>query len=725
MKQLITPYFLIQLMFWVSLLVITSTKSSAQFWGDELDSIEQARLKKRSVLQANSPVQERVDDKINERRLLMLGYEWWDIPTDLEQSRIDKAINSRYTPYNTTLENSNWRNKVGVFYRSDNKISPKQNLTVMGWHPYWKGDTYKTYNYRLLTHLAYYGYEVNPFTGGYSSFNAIYEFVDTDLVQTAHLDSCKVLLTVSIRGYKDNSIFFTSESDVQNNLIDSLRSILIRSGADGIDLNFEGVPIEQKDNFIQFVKELSFAVREDNNNYVISMSVPIYDKDNVYDLPQLKPWIDLFVVNSFNFHIKPTELKEGPLAPLIAKDAPIRGTVCLYKLYTTLDQLLAVPFDITSVILEHTGAYEKKLRDSLNYYIKRTYRNLEYKSYDITDILNVIKRTKDQDGRYLREYPGIKRLLAKTNCIGMLSKEGQAAKQDKGTGFFIFKPKKDTLVFKELDLFRNIAVHGEVDSQQIDLHSLAEQYREKIGHDHMTSLVLGLAYHGAVWYVDRSGKKDFEGYMPYSEILRLIERGRASIDYDKGTHSLKAMVRDSLGGVYRIYFDNSTSLGQKFDFAIDQGFGGVGLWALGADYAHTDLWSTIEESFVTRRIWDEEKGDYTKITIEKENKIEYTIQYLFKRFSNLIFATLFFITIFICISFGFSVLDWKVRDVLFYSGAFRIFYLVIFTIVILVLGNWMNWFQNGMVTFAIGTGLGLLLTWVASNLVDTRHKELP
>ncbi|BDS14006.1 glycosyl hydrolase family 18 protein [Aureispira anguillae] len=725
MKQSIITYSFAQLIFWCWLVVLAPLDLCAQLWGDDLDSIEQARITKRRSLQANSPIQERVDDKINERRLLMLAYEWWEVPTDIEQRRIDKALDSRYESYNTSLENSDWRNKVGVFYRSNNKISPKQNLTVLGWHPYWKGDTYKTYNYRLLTHLAYYGYEVNPFTGGYSNFEAIYDFIDSDLIMTAHLDSCKVLLTVSNRGYANNEIFFTSEPDVQRNLIDSLKSILIRSGADGIDLNFEEVPISQKDNFIAFVKELSFAIREDNNDYVISMSVPIYDKDNVYDLPKLKPWIDLFVISSFNFHIKPTELQEGPLSPLVTKDASIRGTVCLYQLYTTLDQLLAVPYNITSVVLEHDQVYETRLKDSLNYYIQRTYKNLEYKPYDITDVLNTIKITKDEDGRPLWQSPQINRLLRRTNCVGMLSQESSATKENEGVGFFIFSPKRDTLIFKELDLFENIAVQADVDSQQVDLNVLVDYYKEKIGNDHVSSLVLGLPYHGAVWYKDRTGEKDFEGYMPYSEILRLAEKGRASIDYDKATHSMEATVRDSLGGVYKIYFDNSTSLGRKFDFAIDEGLGGVGLWALGADYAHVDLWSTIEESFVTRRVWNEDKRNYGRITIDKENKVEYTILYLLKRFSNLIFATLFLITIFICISFGFSVLDWKVRDVLFYSGAFRIFYLVVFTIVILVLGNWMGWFQNKMITFAIGTGLGLLLTWVASNIVENRHKELP
>lgn len=711
-------------LFFIALSFEAISQSSPLF-RDELDSIESARLDRRRPLQATPPMQERVDEKINEQRLLMLAYEWWGIPTDREQSRIDKAVNSRYEPYNTSLENSAWRNKVGKFYRSTGNIDPKQNLTIMGWHPYWEGDTYKTYNYRLLTHLAYFGYEVNPFTGGYSNFQAIYDFTDSDLIMTAHLDTCKVLLTVSNRGEENNDIFFTSEPEVQTNLIDSVISILARSGADGVDLNFEDVPSNQKNNFIDFVKELSFAVREADHNYVISMSVPIYDKDNVYDLPQLKPWVDLFVIGSFNFHIQPTQLHEGPLTPLTDKDASIRATICLYEMYTTLDELLAVPYSISEVTLLHDLDYEARLRDSLNYYIRRTYDNLEYEPYDITDVLNTIKITRDADGRPLWQTPAISRILRKTNCIGMLSQLVEAEKKSEDIDFFLFEPKRDTLIFREYDLFRNIAVQAEVDSHSLDLNKLIDHYKDKIGNDHYGSLVLGVAYHGAVWYKDRAGNKDFEGYMPYSEILRLAERGRASIDYDKATHSLEATVRDSLGGVYKIYFDNSTSLGRKFDFAVNQELGGIGIWALGGDYAHTDLWATIERSFVDKRVWNEDKGVYTQVTIDKENKISYTIQYLLRRYRNLIFATLFFVTIFICISFAFSVLDWKVRDILFYSGSFRIFYLVVFTVALLLIGNWMAWFQNKMITFAIGTTLGLLLTWVASNIVDTRHKELP
>jgi hypothetical protein len=711
--------------------------ANAQLFGDQLDSLEQQRLDNIKVLQAKPLIQNKVDYKIDQQRLLMLSQEWFGIPTYTEQKKIENALESKYLPYNTSLENPAWLNKNGVFYRNKPGVYRKQSASlmsknsklsapiVMGWHPYWEGGSYKTYNYKLLTHLAFYGYEVNPFTGGYKNFEAINDFVHNEIIMTAHLDSCKVLLTVSCRGFDENEIFFTSEPEVQQNLIDSLRYLLQITGADGVDLNFEDVPLNYKAHFLGFVEALSFGLREDDFDNVISMTLPLYDEDNVFDLEKLQPWVDFFVISGHDFHIQPTELKEGPLSPLLSKDASIRGTQFLYQVYTTLDKLLASPYDISDVILEQSPEYEKKLIDSLNYQIRWIYRNLEYKPFDLTDVLNTIKITKDHTGRPMWMTPAINRLLRRTNCIGVLSKKYDAARKNEQVGFFIFEPKKDSLVLKELDLFENITVVSEVDSQMFDLNALVQVYKNRIGSNHASSLVLGLTYNGAVWYKGRGLDKKFDGYMPYSEIIRLAERGRASIVYDKATHSLEATVRDSLGGVYKIYFDNSTSLGRKFDFAASEDLGGVGIWPLGADYAHTDLWSTIEASFYDKKVWNADKSTYQSVKVDKANKVGYTLLYLLKRFSALIFATLIFIAIFICISFGFSILDWKVRDVLFYSGAFRIFYLILFTIVLLILGNTFNWFQNKALTFAIGTGLGLLLTWIASNLVQNNHQKLP
>ena len=134
-----------------------------------------------------------------------------------------------------------------------------------------------------------------------------------------------------------------------------------------------------------------------------------------------------------------------------------------------------------------------------------------------------------------------------------------------------------------------------------------------------------------------------------------------------------ATISDSIGPYREIFFDNSTSLALKIEKAFDKKLGGVAVWALSYDHGYTELWSTLEEQIAARTEWNPETEQTEPFKIAKSNKIHYTISYQMKRNSNLIFATLVFIAIFMAIGFIFSLLDWRVRDVMFYSGAFRIF----------------------------------------------------
>lgn len=44
---------------------------------------------------------------------------------------------------------------------------------------------------------------------------------------------------------------------------------------------------------------------------------------------------------------------------------------------------------------------------------------------------------------------------------------------------------------------------------------------------------------------------------------------------------------------HQVWFDNATSLGLKYDLALDHGLQGVGMWALNYDGARTELWDLI------------------------------------------------------------------------------------------------------------------------------------
>ncbi|MCP4442089.1 MAG: hypothetical protein GY810_24530 [Aureispira sp.] len=708
-----------------------STLSIAQY-DDPVDSnsvafqqelARQLRLQKLDKIKANDSIQSRVDAEVNKHRLEMLTREWWGLPTMREAARLDKARYERYDEYMEPLGlNKNRSNPIR--YRGRSGIEDEQNLIVMGWHPHWQGDAYKTYNYKLLTHIAFHSYEVNPFTGSYNNFQAIYDFKYGDLIPTAHLDTCNVLLTVSSHGMMNNEIFFTSEPIVQDNLIDSLLSIVLSADADGIDINFEEVPVEYKLDFIKFVKELSFAMRETNSNYTITMTVPMHDPNNVYDLEALAAWVDYFVITGYNFHITESGLKKGPMAPLLAKDANVRGTHFRHIETMTLDSLLRVPYTIQNIVVLHSEEHIKLLTDSLHRYIQQLAASTtdDYNEYDLAEMLRVIRLSDTRRGDPLMNHPTIEGILRRTWCEVELLKDFKPGEPVK---FFLFKPKWNVFDVKERDLFQRITtVTSKVDSSMFDLRALVEEYKKEIGEGYEASLIMALPYHGAVWNI-RGEKDEFEGYLPYSEVRHLISVKRAKLYYDKATQSLKAIVSDTLGPSHEIFFDNSTSLGLKYDFTIEEGLGGIALWSLGADHSHQALWTELETAFATKRFWNTQANKYEKLKISKSNKVGYTIEYTMRRFRNLILATLFFVAIFIAISFIFSLLDWKVRDVLFYSGAFRIFYLVLFTVLVLVFGSYVGLFKNKMATFLIGTLLGILLTWIASTMVDKEHDKLP
>ena len=45
------------------------------------------------------------------------------------------------------------------------------------------------------------------------------------------------------------------------------------------------------------------------------------------------------------------------------------------------------------------------------------------------------------------------------------------------------------------------------------------------------------------------------------------------------------------------YYDDANSLGAKYDYVMNNGLSGIGIWALGYDNGHTELWDVIRDKF--------------------------------------------------------------------------------------------------------------------------------
>lgn len=681
------------------------------------DSSELRLQRLEKLREKDTIIENKVVLELSQTRFRTLARHWWGMPTETDRKVMAKG---RYSRYEKPLGADEMYEQEPAVYVQSTQINSKQNLVVWGWHPAWAGDKFHNYNFGLLTHAAFYAYKLNPFTGGYEDFEAIDQFKNGDFVKTAHKDSCKAMLTLSCHRGERSEIFFTSAKVVQRNLIDSLISVLNYAGGDGVEINFEELPIEYKDDFQDFVRELSFALREENPNFTIAMSLPLRDPEKVYDLGFLQNWVDVFIVSAYNFHLRPTGVSKVPLTPLLKPEAKWKRSYMSYSENISLDSVLRTSSAIKSIDLLHTDSYKKQLLDTLNMYILRAgITNLEYNTYDLGTVLGIIRATQD-----LRDNPYLRRALKATACRAELAKYYAARNP---INMFLFEPEQDTIQIHEFDLFSGLeGIISESDSLEESLEETIDRYVQEIGAKHSTSLVLGLPYHGAVWALEGDKGVSFEGYMAYSEIRNLARANRLKVRYDKMHNSMIGVLVDTLGNPLKeIYFDNSTSLGLKMDLALEKKMGGVAVWALSYDHGYTELWRTLEEKFAAREIWNTKLERIERYKVAKSNKIHYTIAYQIKKANGVVFSTLLAMLFFMALGFGFSLLDWKVRDVMFYSGAFRIFYLVLFATIVLLIGNNLGLFNNWVATFLVGTILGGLLTWVASMLLKRQQKRLP
>lgn len=221
----------------------------------------------------------------------------------------------------------------------------KEGVEVFGWHPHYMGNAYESYNFNLLTTIAYFSYDVDPETGGYRSEDPINDWKTTGLIDSAHAKGCDVLLTVTNHGRSNNNIFLTNLT-AQQNLIDSLISLLELRDADGINIDFEALPSGITDDMTRFVKTISTVLKQVNPKYQISIALPAVDHTDAFDIPELLTAVDRFVIMGYDYHSGASK-KPGPVAPLPPKGSELKG----FNLQNTVDDYLEAGLPQSKMIM--------------------------------------------------------------------------------------------------------------------------------------------------------------------------------------------------------------------------------------------------------------------------------------------------------------------------------------------------------------------------------------
>ncbi len=206
-------------------------------------------------------------------------------------------IDTAYTEGYWDRQN-NIRANGGSYPLDTSKVFFEKNFQVYGYHPYWMGSAYENYNYNVLTRIGYFSYELNPKTGNPLTTNY---WNTSNLIDLAHSYGTKVDLVITNFGYEKNREFLSNKR-AQNVMIQRAINLVRNRGGDGLNLNFEEVPKQQKNAFTAFVTSVSTALKTENPEYKLTVTIPAIGWRSAYDVPQLADTVDYFFMMGYDYH---------------------------------------------------------------------------------------------------------------------------------------------------------------------------------------------------------------------------------------------------------------------------------------------------------------------------------------------------------------------------------------------------------------------------------------
>jgi spore germination protein len=197
-----------------------------------------------------------------------------------------------------------------------NKQVLRKDCEVFGWHPYWMEEQSKHYPYSLMSTVAFFSYDVNEYDGTYYDPLAINNWRTTTMIDSAHKNNAKVLLTVTSYGKERNNILLKNRYSWAT-LGDSLNKLLLDRKAQGIDIDFTGITKNNRQIFCEFMNTLRAKIGDAS---MITMHITSRDlRDGVFDLFKLKNGpskVSLFVVQGYDY--EEVSVYKRAMAPLFS-----------------------------------------------------------------------------------------------------------------------------------------------------------------------------------------------------------------------------------------------------------------------------------------------------------------------------------------------------------------------------------------------------------------------
>ncbi len=220
----------------------------------------------------------------------------------------------KYAHYNFNTD-AQWDSLRSVQTGVPKSVTPKNNRTcnltkrVYGWHPYWSNGLQTNYDWAGLTDLCYFDYAVNSANGSATTTNG---WATAQVVTDAQANGVNVTLCATL--FSGHTTFFASSSAKQT-LITNLINLVQSRNAHGVNIDFEGMGASHKAGFTAFMIDLCNQMHTAIPGSEVSIALYAVDWSNVFDMPALDPYVDLFIIMGYDYYYSGSATA-GPEDPL-------------------------------------------------------------------------------------------------------------------------------------------------------------------------------------------------------------------------------------------------------------------------------------------------------------------------------------------------------------------------------------------------------------------------
>jgi len=236
------------------------------------------------------------------------------LPVDSTYSPLThERYHNRFKPFENRPDSiARWNSLLGVetWESVDLYKNLRDDIQVLGWHPYWAEDASLMYDYETLSMISYYGYSFNPADGSGENPG---RWRGTQVMERAHniKKSVRLLLTVYSYDESANAEFF-SNPDAMIRLVDDVTKLIDEKEAHGITLDFQNISAKDRENYVTLVQQ--FSEQMVPKKQLVTLVVPAVDPDSLIAVNEMADFLDYVIMMGYDFH--GTGSEAGPMSVL-------------------------------------------------------------------------------------------------------------------------------------------------------------------------------------------------------------------------------------------------------------------------------------------------------------------------------------------------------------------------------------------------------------------------